>query len=339
MAVYNRDCIIAMQELADNSVDCIITDPPYKYLKNQKLEVDFDEKAFFAQANRVLKKGGFIALFGRGTSFYRWNTMLADLGFKFKEELVWDKGHCTSPLMSISRVHETISIHAKGNAKITKVKVPYLKMKSHDIPSIVQDIKRLKTVFSNTKSFDAVKEFLKNNSLEFTKTQTQKKYACTVQEHKGVRNRVASVANSIQNGMNEKSIIRNDRETNEKATKYDVTFDASGKIGDRCVNVAQSIQFGMNEKSIIRQKFDFQTSVLKVTRDHYDTIHPTQKPVDLLERILALISKKGDLVLDPFMGSGSTIIAARNLNRKAIGFEINEEYFFWAKEKIEGILI
>ncbi|KAA6304751.1 DNA adenine methyltransferase YhdJ, partial [termite gut metagenome] len=68
---------------------------------------------FFGEVERVLKKEGFIVLFGRGTSFYRWNTILADLGFNFKEEFIWDKGYCTSPLMPISRVHETISIHTK----------------------------------------------------------------------------------------------------------------------------------------------------------------------------------------------------------------------------------
>jgi len=323
-----------MQELPDNSVDCIFTDPPYKYLKNQKLEVDFDEKAFFAQANRVLKKGGFIALFGRGSSFYRWNTMLADMGYEFKEEIVWDKGYCTSPLMSISRVHETISIHSKGKAKIIKVKVPYLKMKAHDIPSIVQDIKRLKTVFSNTKNFDAVVEFLENNIPQFLKSDYFTKHKATSSENKGNLNRCVTVANAIQNGMNEKSIIR---DKSDSWNKTDLTISSDIDKQNRCCSVMQGICFGMNEKSIIRYKFDFQTSILKVIRNHYDSIHPTQKPIDLLERVLCLISKEGDLILDPFMGSGSTIIAARNLKRNAIGYEINEEYFLGAKERIEKL--
>jgi DNA modification methylase len=56
-------------------------------------------------------------------------------------------------------------------------------------------------------------------------------------------------------------------------------------------------------------------------------IHPFEKPVSLLERLIAIFSNLGDVVFDPFMGSGSTLKAARNLNRSAIGCEIDADYF------------
>ena len=92
-----------MSRLKDESIDIICIDPPYKYLKNQKLEVDFDELKFFTEAKRVLTKDGFIIMFGRGISFYRMSCILSDLGFTFKEEIIWDKTQCSSPLMSLSR--------------------------------------------------------------------------------------------------------------------------------------------------------------------------------------------------------------------------------------------
>ena len=55
-------------------------------------------------------------------------------------------------------------------------------------------------------------------------------------------------------------------------------------------------------------------------------IHPTQKPVNLLERLISIFTDEGDVVIDPVAGSGSTLIAAANLNRKAYGFEINKEF-------------
>jgi site-specific DNA-methyltransferase (adenine-specific) len=69
--IYNEDCLTGMRRIENNSVDCILTDPPYLYLKNQKLDRPFDEAMFFNECKRVLKKDGFIVLFGRGTSFYR----------------------------------------------------------------------------------------------------------------------------------------------------------------------------------------------------------------------------------------------------------------------------
>lgn len=321
---YKGDCIQLMQSLPDESVDVICTDPPYLYLKNQKLDRPFDEKAYFDQVKRVLKKDGFIILFGRGTSFYRWNTILADLGFTFKEEIIWDKVRTTSPLMSLGRVHETISIHAKGNGTINKVKVPYLEMKGHDIPSICRDIERLRTVLKNTKSLDAVLNFLENNEISY-KDATYKHRASDGGDH-GTMDRNVSFIRQIQDGMNEKSVIRTDMYNSDSFTKYGVNADKR-KDGDRNVKTIQSALFGMNEKSIIREG-----------REHYKAIHPTQKPPRLLERLLALVCKiepnnPKPLVLDTFRGSASTDIACMNFGVDCISFEIDDEYFEKGEER------
>ena len=66
-------------------------------------------------------------------------------------------------------------------------------------------------------------------------------------------------------------------------------------------------------------------------------VHPTEKPVDLMQFYIKNSSSEGDLVLDPFMGAGSTGIAALNSGRNFIGFELDEEYFEIAKSRIESI--
>lgn len=55
-------------------------------------------------------------------------------------------------------------------------------------------------------------------------------------------------------------------------------------------------------------------------------VHPTQKPVPLLEQLIELFTDSGDVVIDPCAGSGSTLVAAENLNRKGYGFEIKKEF-------------
>jgi len=323
---YNGDGISGLSSIKSNSVKCILTDPPYLYLKGQKLEREFDERLFFSECMRVLKSGGFIILFGRGTSFYRWNTILADLGFQFKEEIVWNKSQGSSPLMPLTRVHETISIHSKGKASINKVKVPYLEMKQHDIDSIIGDIKRMRSILNNTTSLDAVLSFLENNNLGFEKNHVTK-HAIQVEGHTKDRDRAINVVNAIKNGMNEKSIIRTDRILNEKFTKHKVTSDVRA-TGDRAANVIQSMTSGMNEKSIIKE-----------VRDHYTSIHPTQKPVSLLIRLLNLTTNANDLVIDPFAGSCSTGIAARHLNLQFMGWEIDEEFYLKAVERIKSDVV
>lgn len=65
------------------------------------------------------------------------------------------------------------------------------------------------------------------------------------------------------------------------------------------------------------------------------TIHPTQKPIDLLEYIIKTYTKENEIVLDNCMGSGSTGVACANTNRRFIGIEMGEEYFKNAKCRIE----
>lgn len=65
-------------------------------------------------------------------------------------------------------------------------------------------------------------------------------------------------------------------------------------------------------------------------------LHPAQKPIELLEKYIMLHSNKNDIVFDPFMGSGSTGVAAIANDRSFVGCEINEEYFNIAKERIEN---
>jgi site-specific DNA-methyltransferase (adenine-specific) len=208
--LYNKCCIEGIKDIQDNSINTILTDPPYLYLKNQKLERDFDEKKLFQEWKRVLKDDGFVIIFGRGTSFYRWNTILDSLGFIFKEEIIWNKSHSSSPLMSLSRVHESIAIYTKKSGKINKIKVPYLQMKQNDLDGIITDIKRLKTVFQNAKSLDAVNDFIISKKL--INIDLAYRSTTVTSEKIGKPDRCVSVINSIENGMTEKSIMEEIRD-------------------------------------------------------------------------------------------------------------------------------
>ena len=86
------------------------------------------------------------------------------------------------------------------------------------------------------------------------------------------------------------------------------------------------------------QKFtNYPNQIIKTTKKE-KTIHPTQKPVKLLEYLIKTYSNKGETILDNTMGSGSTGVAAINLNRNFIGYELDDEYFEIAKERIEKAL-
>ena len=70
------------------------------------------------------------------------------------------------------------------------------------------------------------------------------------------------------------------------------------------------------------------------SRKEYPKIHPTQKPIGVLKRLIEIFTDEGDVVIDPCAGSGSTLRAAYELGRNAFGFEIDKNFYTQAKEKM-----
>ena len=79
-------------------------------------------------------------------------------------------------------------------------------------------------------------------------------------------------------------------------------------------------------------------SIQQFSLDKTKSVHPTQKPVDLLEYLIKTYTNENEIVLDFTMGSGSTGVACVNTNRKFIGIELDEKYFEIAKKRIEESL-
>ena len=80
-------------------------------------------------------------------------------------------------------------------------------------------------------------------------------------------------------------------------------------------------------------------SILNISRDFsaQQQVHPTQKPVPMLEWLIKTYTNEGEIVLDNCMGSGSCGVASKNLNRNFIGIELNEDYYKIAEERIEAV--
>jgi len=284
LTITNEDNMELMARLKKESIDIICIDPPYLYLKNQKLEREFDEQKFFKECKRILTKDGFIIMFGRGVSFYKMNTILDNLGFSFKEEIVWNKNYTSSPVHTVNRVHETISIFSKGKGVLNKIKIPYVESRTvEDFRKVINDVNRLKTILNNEESFNHVLNYLNGNRTDLEK---------------------------------------------KRSTNY-ATSCQTKALGSQTVSPMIAIKEGMKVKSIISEN-----------RDHYKTIHPTQKPVILLERLLLLCipDKPKELitVADFFGGSMSTMEAVYNLGLNGISCEIDNEYFEKGMERINN---
>jgi site-specific DNA-methyltransferase (adenine-specific) len=92
-------------------------------------------------------------------------------------------------------------------------------------------------------------------------------------------------------------------------------------------------------KSSVRKfKFRLNGMIQEDMKNKEKRYHPTQKPVGLFRRIIRKYSKEKSLILDPFLGSGTTAIACNQLNRTFIGFELNPKYVDIANKRIKPLL-
>ena len=78
-----------------------------------------------------------------------------------------------------------------------------------------------------------------------------------------------------------------------------------------------------------------ENDVFRYPNYHDETGHPTTKPTDLMKKIITRMSDEGDIILDPFMGSGTTLVAAKQLGRKCVGIELEEKYCEIAVKRLQ----
>lgn len=107
------------------------------------------------------------------------------------------------------------------------------------------------------------------------------------------------------------------------------------KISKTTSIFAENHKNGIYKHKIRDTKFRYPYSILKFNTDK-NRLHPTQKPVELMEYLIKTYTNEGDIVLDFTMGSGSTGVACMNTNRKFIGIEKDKKYFDIASERINN---
>ena len=105
----------------------------------------------------------------------------------------------------------------------------------------------------------------------------------------------------------------------------------------KCKQGRHSTNYGLYEQGHITESNGerYPIDIIEFKKD--SGLHPTQKPVALLEYLIKTYTNEGETVLDNCMGSGSTGVACKNLNRNFIGIELDENYFNIAKERINEV--
>ena len=94
------------------------------------------------------------------------------------------------------------------------------------------------------------------------------------------------------------------------------------------------------EMEKITRKYRYPKNIIRVSNaSQKDKLHPTQKPVELLEYLIKTYTREGEIILDFTMGSGSTGVAALNTGRKFIGIELEPQYFDIAQKRMQDVVV
>lgn len=315
--IRNCDYKKLLKTLKDKSIDFICIDPPYgkingMQLSGQKKKVDWDEsinwKNMFREFNRIIKDGGTICVFGQQPTYSQ--MILANLK-DFKYEMIWEKNNAAQgfhankmPLCFTENIAIFIHNESKNNKRT------FNNISSNAEIDKTQHFCRWYSQqmfnFIN-KSRRNIHDDLKHRKLEFWFYYTG--------EHFGLLSE--KLYNQLINmyGINKWNLF--------------IPFDELKKKWNEEKNRTKGVKLEGSKYSKTLN------NVLKVAKENV-YLHPTQKPVELMEKLILMFSNKNDVILDCFMGSGSTGVAAIKNKRKFVGCELDSDYFKICESRIEN---
>lgn len=322
--LYNSDCLEKLKLLEDKSVNLVLIDPPYN-IKKAKWDtwktveeyVNFIGQVFL-ELQRVLKDNGSFYFFHN--DFLQivelQNYINKNTNFVFKQMLIWDKFNGSK----WNQLNATV--YSNGNRN-------YPKQAEYCLYYTFQDETGLKVVDNNLELYKPIRDYFRD---ERKKTNLSYK---ELNELMGVASNGGGMASNILTSY-KKGWTFPTRE------KYEL-LQTTGICQKPYEDLRQEYEELRQEYEELRQKYEglrytFNNQGLPSVLQHEPVKqngHITPKPTDILEKIIKTSSNEGDVVLDCFMGSGSTGVACMNVNRRFIGIELDKNYFNIAKQRIE----
>lgn len=391
--LINGDSLDKLKLLPDNSVDLIVTDPPYGYsFMGKAWDKALPDKRIWKECLRVLKAGGFAYIMSapRQDVLARMMIDLEDTGFKTDfTSMYWAYATGFPKAMNMSKaIDKKLGVEREvvGKGKSGKTRSVLNASKNpesfggdYDITESTSDkAKKLDGSYAGFQPKPAVEVIIVCMKPLEEKGYTDQALAngkgvswfddCRIptgdSDKYDLEQREVSKAHGIQN---DDSFLDKIHDADAKhGIQEKGRYPANLLVSDNAVDIGEIKKSNGHFNSKVNMKGhtlyeggfnNFEQNDRKLTDSgdfsrYYDldrwwesqfiitpkaskseknkgtkNNHPTVKPLKLMSYLITLGSREGDIVLDPFMGSGTTPLASKNLNRKYIGIEREEEYF------------
>jgi len=315
------DCLELMDELDDGSVDLVIADPPYYRVADvnwDKQWKTFDDYLDWIEEvsiniKRILKPNGSFYIFGDDHRIAYVQVRL-DKHFTFLNHLVWYK-------------RNNQAIQGAENSR------RYACVSERILFYTLQDETGLATIHSLPDCFKPIKEYMKG---EYQKVVDANGFK-TKAECDAYLNKITDT----------KSVVT--RHYFADSQYCFPTFELYGKLRKtgffkrNYEDLRQEYEDLRQDHEGLRRTFNphkgqYEIFNIPCINQNENTNHPTTKPKILIEKLIQSSSNEGDLILDPFLGSGTTLEACRRTNRNCIGFEIDPQWdYLYSKRSMNDI--
>ena len=352
MKLHNEDCIIQMQKMIDEGVqvDSVVTDPPYELGFMGKswdsTGIAF-QKETWKLAFQLLKPGGHLLAFSGSRTYHRMAVAIEDAGFEIRDQIMWLYGSGFPKSMNIGKNIDKINRGVRHGTKDNSSEMHGVKREKiegntrNDIDTFYRT--------SVTKKYDFETE--EGKKWDGWGTHLKPAHEPVVMARKPVEGTVAD--NVLKHGtgginIDECRIELSEGDDPRLGGKGSFKTDKAGKdvysLGYRGEETTTS-ELGRFPANVMHDgleqewaRFFYCPKVSKSERNKgiENNNHPTVKPIELMKYLCRLVTPKGGTVLDPFMGSGSTGMAAKDEGFDFIGIEKEEEYFEISNSRIKS---
>ena len=351
--IYNMDCLEGMKLLDDNSVDSIVTDPPYelgfmgKKWDSTGIAYNVD---LWKECLRVLKPGGHLLAFGGTRTYHRMTCAIEDAGFEIRDCIQWLYGSGFPKSHNISKAidkklgaeREKLGIAPTTRAK-TDVDNQILNWGGHGKGKIHYVTK---PATKQAEQWDGWGTALKpaNEPIVLARKPLSEK---TIAENVmkwgtgGLNIDGCRIGTEVRNNP-QAGFIRRGRTDEEvflgtDKNRPEGTVEVIGRFP---TNVILDEEAGrmLDEQQEGASRFFYCAKASRRERGEGNN-HPTVKPLSLIKYLITLVTPPGGICLDPFEGSGTHALACKELGFNYIGFELNPEYCKMAEKRIESYLM
>ena len=350
LVLLHGDCLSVLKDFPDNSIDSIVTDPPYGLsFMGKKWDYDVPSVEIWKEVLRVLKPGGHVLSFGGTRTYHRMVVNMEDAGFEIRDQIQWlyGSGFPKSHNMpgglgtALKPANEPICLARKPISEKT-VAANVLK---HGTGGLNIDGARIGTEMiqggrSDASSFNVsigekppmhqgrwpANIILDEEAAAMLDEQTEGKLHGAGKQREAELFRVSTGDSGINSKGKNGTNFQRFGDTGG-ASRFFYVAKASKRERNRGLE-------GMPTKNVHRYGPGIGEGIDPNAPSKDKNFHPTVKPIKLMEYLIKLITPPNGVVLDPFMGSGSTGVAAKNLGFPFIGIEMNEEYVEIAKRRI-----